>query len=970
MPIFEDFSGRNVGAYDRLETPETLGQLQALIRNVGDQRVHAVGSAWAFSAPAYCEDVIVDTSRLSSFPEHLQPAVRQPSDGSRLFVWVEAGIKVRNLNLALSGLPRLNRGRYADDGSGPSPSLRQGRTLAVPTLGGAGGQSLAGAISTGTHGGDVRRPPIGDFARAMLIVGSGGELRLMQPDPPVVDIGLLRSAMGGTAVRDASGTEAFNAAVCAVGRFGIVYAYLFEVHDETGVAVVEHRGATTWSELRRNINAMVAAAAGQDEFLQVVVDPVRRDNGDRRCYLTRHLTVRVPPGAPISMEIARAGDGFGLPDVAGLNSRSITLERLMTTGPSMVGQLFCLEGQTPGTIAAAAFLRGIGTWVTLAFFPIGALVAIPFFAGADALSRIGPGYKIGDAVAEILNLFTTWGAPQALETVNTLILEGGQRPTRNSDGSPWLVHGRRWEIADFFDYDNDCYRGDSIEIFFAVDDDLIAKIERVFGVFDNLRSRGIAIGSYISLRFMSSTASLIGMAAFAPNTCSIEISMLRGLLGNTEALTQIQGVALENGGRVHWGQHNQLTGSQVAAMYGSGLRRWKSQLAALEGRSRTFSNPFTVRRDLEPDRPMAWSGWADTGIVATSSPSLVSAAWVGGPPLQVFVLDGTRTVNVQVRPGAGSAGPWRQIRPEARALEATLGVIRAPDARVEVFVRDSDDRLSHCYEEGLGSGRFSGWDVKGGPRIVGAPVPVAHSDGRLEVFAQQFDADPSAGGGRPMLHCYQRLLGAAWSALEPLVAGAVALRPPGACLRGGVGSPVLVVVSANEEGVVLWCSQTGGGWTGWNFLRPAAGDTFVARGEGSPIAVFVTGPGLAVHVFAVDGSGRVHEAVEQGVTAAISWGPWQRLPEPPPGQRMDPGARLAATQTRSLWLFGVTQSRTVLAIEFDPGVGWGNWVDLGGNVVGNVACGVLDDGRVEVFARRNGDDRLLARRQVSPGRWS
>ena len=78
---------------------------------------------------------MVDTSRLSGFPEQLQRAVTQPADRSRLFVWVEAGIKVRNLNLALSGLPRISTGRYTDDRPGPSGALRANRTLSVPTLG-------------------------------------------------------------------------------------------------------------------------------------------------------------------------------------------------------------------------------------------------------------------------------------------------------------------------------------------------------------------------------------------------------------------------------------------------------------------------------------------------------------------------------------------------------------------------------------------------------------------------------------------------------------------------------------------------------------------------------------------------------------------------------------------------------------------------------------------------------------------
>ena len=50
-----------------------------------------------------------------------------------------------------------------------------GMGLAMPTLGGANGQTLAGAFSTGTHGSDVDLPPIADGVRAIHMVGPGGQ---------------------------------------------------------------------------------------------------------------------------------------------------------------------------------------------------------------------------------------------------------------------------------------------------------------------------------------------------------------------------------------------------------------------------------------------------------------------------------------------------------------------------------------------------------------------------------------------------------------------------------------------------------------------------------------------------------------------------------------------------------------------------------------------------------------------------
>jgi FAD/FMN-containing dehydrogenase len=43
------------------------------------------------------------------------------------------------------------------------------------TLGSAGGQTVVGALSTGTHGGDFERPPIADSVVAVHVVLDGGK---------------------------------------------------------------------------------------------------------------------------------------------------------------------------------------------------------------------------------------------------------------------------------------------------------------------------------------------------------------------------------------------------------------------------------------------------------------------------------------------------------------------------------------------------------------------------------------------------------------------------------------------------------------------------------------------------------------------------------------------------------------------------------------------------------------------------
>jgi hypothetical protein len=83
---------------------------------------------------------------------------------------------------------------------------------------------------------------------------------------------------------------------------------------------------------------------------------------------------------------------------------------------------------------------------------------------------------IGDAVADVLNLVTDMGFPGIVELVNAAMLRQAQRD--------WTVKGTRFEIADFFNYDRDCYRGDSVELFFEVDSTLPSKIDLILHVFN------------------------------------------------------------------------------------------------------------------------------------------------------------------------------------------------------------------------------------------------------------------------------------------------------------------------------------------------------------------------------------------------------------------------------------------------------------------------------------------------------
>src|SRR5205807_7841497 len=123
--------------------PGSLADIVGIVQDAqaGDMQVRVAGSGWAFEDNAYSSNVMVSLARLNSVLTYVTDpdagALVSPTvSGGRRLIHVEGGIKIATLNLQLAE-----------------------RGLAMPTLGGANGQSIVGALSTSTHGSDFAEPP-------------------------------------------------------------------------------------------------------------------------------------------------------------------------------------------------------------------------------------------------------------------------------------------------------------------------------------------------------------------------------------------------------------------------------------------------------------------------------------------------------------------------------------------------------------------------------------------------------------------------------------------------------------------------------------------------------------------------------------------------------------------------------------------------------------------------------------------
>jgi L-gulono-1,4-lactone dehydrogenase len=158
---WQNWAGNERAVARDVRTPGSVEEVAALVKEAGaaGRRVKVVGSSHSFSGIAVADDLRVLLPRLAAVT-----AV----DGH--LVTVGAGLTLSALNAWLAE-----------------------RGLAVPTLGDIDAQTVAGAISTGTHGTGLGHSTIASCVAAVTIVtGSGDVLHLDESDEsfPALRVGL------------------------------------------------------------------------------------------------------------------------------------------------------------------------------------------------------------------------------------------------------------------------------------------------------------------------------------------------------------------------------------------------------------------------------------------------------------------------------------------------------------------------------------------------------------------------------------------------------------------------------------------------------------------------------------------------------------------------------------------------------------------------------------------------------------
>ncbi len=182
------------------------------------KRLRARGSLWSLSPAAVTDGRLLDSTALRLAFE-VPPAAADPNyagDAARLR-FVECGNSIAALNNYLFAAG-----------------------LSLKASGSNNGQTIAGALSTGTHGGAYRFGAMQEMAVGLhLVVGPNKHVYLERQSYPVMKPGFAQS-LGATFARD---DTLFDAAVVSFGCFGIVHGIMIEARELFALNAVRFKHA-------------------------------------------------------------------------------------------------------------------------------------------------------------------------------------------------------------------------------------------------------------------------------------------------------------------------------------------------------------------------------------------------------------------------------------------------------------------------------------------------------------------------------------------------------------------------------------------------------------------------------------------------------------------------------------------------------------------------------------------------------
>jgi L-gulono-1,4-lactone dehydrogenase len=239
----------------RIYRPASLAELREIVATAASDgvTVRAVGSGHSWSDAALTEGYLIETHGLGR-PLAVD-CLRRDFRGERL-ERVEAGMRLRALNQLLAG-----------------------KGLALSQMGGYDAQTVAGVISTSTHGSGISLGAFPDFVRSLDLVAADARVhRIERADGPTDSDAFAAEHPDWELHQD---DETFDAAVVGIGCMGVVYAVTLVVIP--AYWLTEVRELSTWARVRPQL----AKALAGNRHYEVYINPYAGDDGEHRCIVCR-----------------------------------------------------------------------------------------------------------------------------------------------------------------------------------------------------------------------------------------------------------------------------------------------------------------------------------------------------------------------------------------------------------------------------------------------------------------------------------------------------------------------------------------------------------------------------------------------------------------------------------------------------------------------------------------------------------
>ena len=299
--------------------PTTRGEIVEIIRMAEEQnrKVKWTGSRWSFMQSFVSDDIVIESDNIKGkinqnlIIDNLIPILTEEGKAllrQGLLVHIKGGTKIFNVNRILHGLEMVANDVFhtIDDDEFRLIHNTRERTedgvifldiveKAMITLGGSGGQSIAGAISSGTHGGDIRTRPIADAVVAIHLIGPGGQEWWIEKSNGRLTVGteeVTRSLLQ-TIANNGTGADAeicqhimvkkddnfFNSVLVSLGRMGFIYSLV--INTTSAYKLTERRVDNTWETYFReklSSNEIFSNYIRNDSirYLNVIIMPDRK----------------------------------------------------------------------------------------------------------------------------------------------------------------------------------------------------------------------------------------------------------------------------------------------------------------------------------------------------------------------------------------------------------------------------------------------------------------------------------------------------------------------------------------------------------------------------------------------------------------------------------------------------------------------------------------------------------------------